>query len=53
MDAFQLFVEEYEGGTPYGQFKAQSEGKGFDSNMSHGREDANDCNLDYLEVIRM
>ena len=29
------------------------EGKGFDSNMSHGREDANDCNLDYLEVIRM
>ena len=29
------------------------ERKGFDSNMSHGREDANDCNLDYLEVIRM
>lgn len=29
------------------------ESKGFDSNMSHGREDANDCNLDYLEVIRM
>ncbi len=29
------------------------ENKGFDSNMSHGREDANDCNLDYLEVIRM
>lgn len=29
------------------------EGKGFDSNMSHGREDANDCNLDYMEIIRM
>lgn len=29
------------------------EGKGFDSNMSHGREDANDCNLDYLEISRI
>ncbi len=29
------------------------EGKGYDFNMSHGREDANDCHIDYLRVIAL
>ncbi len=33
--------------------KFNPENKGYDFNMSHGREDANDCNLDYLKVIRL
>lgn len=33
--------------------KFNPEDRGFDFNMSHGRENANDYNLDYLKVIRM
>lgn len=29
------------------------EGKGYDYNMSHGREDANDCHIDCLKLIRL
>lgn len=27
--------------------------KGYDFNMSHGREDANDCHIDCLKLIRL
>ena len=29
------------------------EKKGYDFNMSHGREDANDCHIDCLKLIRL
>ena len=29
------------------------ERKGYDFNMSHGREDANDCHIDCLKLIRL
>lgn len=29
------------------------EGKGYDFNMSHGREDANDCHIDCLKLIQL
>lgn len=29
------------------------ENKGYDYNMSHGKENANDCNIDYLKLIKM
>lgn len=29
------------------------EGKGYDFNMSHGREDANDCHIDCLKLIEL
>ena len=33
--------------------KFNPEKKGYDYNMSHGRENANDCNLDYLKLIKL
>ena len=53
MDAFQYLWRNMKAGRHTVSLRLNPEGKGFDSNMSHGREDANDCNLDYLEVIRM
>ena len=33
--------------------KFNPENKGYDFNMSHGKENANDCNIDYLKLIKM
>lgn len=33
--------------------KFNPENKGYDFNMSHGKENANDCNIDYLKLIKL
>ncbi len=48
-----LVLEELPAGKHTVALDINPEGKGFDSNMSRGKANVNDCAIDYLQVVRV
>lgn len=53
MQSNTLILKNLNAGEHIVEIKFNPENKGWDNNMSHGKEDENDCAIDYLKVMRL
>lgn len=53
MESNHLFLKSLPAGKHTVTLALNPESKGFDSNMSHGKANINDCYIDYLKVVRL